>query len=138
MIDWPWLIPLSAICALIGALIGGALGYAGARLIYDRVIRSVEVEVECAAARIVAPVTVELSLKVPNLAPISVPVEAEIVTPLGNVELTRRIIEEAPAIGPRALARIFQISTSTAQTYYVQSLKPARSDAPAEPPQADA
>jgi len=112
-----------ALAGVIGGLVGGALGYAGARAIYDRIVRNVMIEIEATAATITAPVIVDLRLHVPDLEPISVPVEAEIVNATPNVELTRRLLDEAPQLGPRALARIFQCSTSTAQTYYVQSAK---------------
>jgi hypothetical protein len=126
---------LTGFAVVCGAL-GGAIGYTGARLTYARITRYVEVEVEvqAVAARIVAPVQIDLRVNVPTMEPICVPVEAEIVNHTPNVELTRRLLDEAPQLGPRALSRIFQCSTSTAQTYYVQSAKAGGANVtPAEP-----
>lgn len=119
------LLLMLAFFAVLCGGIGGAVGYAAARLTYDRISRYVEVEVDvqAVAARIVAPVQIDLHVTVPELAAISVPVEAELVANTPNLELTRRLLEEAPQLGPRALSRILRCSTSTAQTYYVQSLK---------------
>jgi hypothetical protein len=115
---------LAAFAVICGAT-GGAIGYIVSRAAYERIQRFVEVEVDVqtVTARIVAPVQVDLQVNVPNMAPISVPVEAELVNSTPNVELTRRLLDEAPQLGPRALARIFQCAPSTAQTYYVQSAK---------------
>lgn len=114
---------LAIVASCIGGMVGGSLGYAGARAIYDRIVRDVLVEIETTTATITAPVVVDLRINQPTLEPISVPVEAELVGASTNLDLTRRLLEEAPQLGPRALSRILQCSTSTAQTYYVQSLK---------------
>lgn len=131
------LIALLALFAILCGGIGGAIGYLASRAAYERIQRFVEVEVDvqAVAARIVAPITVDLRVNQPTLEPISVPVEAELINSTPNIEMTRRLLDEAPQLGPRALARIFQCSPSTAQTYYVQSSR-SRSE-PEQPEQTD-
>ena len=113
--------------AALGGLIGGAIGMlAAVELIrFGARKQKVEVEIEARATttRLIAPVDIALSITTPTKALVTIPVETEIVTaPTRGAELTGRIIAEAPQIGPRALARIFECSTATAQDWYVKSL----------------
>lgn len=127
MDDLTWA-ALLAVSMVTAGMIGGAVGYAGAWAIIRRVERDVIVRVEPQTARIVAPVQVDLRVNVPKLEAISVPVETELVQSTPNVELTRRLLKEVPAVGQRALARILEVSPSTAATYYSAAIQ-YRSDA---------
>ena len=117
-----WLLILT-IYGVICGLVGGALGYAGTRGLYDRIVRQVEIEVAPTKGVIRAPVHVDLSIRVPDLQTIQVPVEGVLVSPTPNVEIAARIVKNWPAIRGRGLATIFDVSTSTGQAYYNAALK---------------
>lgn len=119
-----WLISgIAVLAALIGGLVGGGVGYMGASALYDRIVR--RVEIEATAARVTAPVRVDLEVRTPRLTPISVPVEAELVQATPNVELVARMLQETPDLGVRQIARILGVAPATAQSYVVKGLRVA-------------
>jgi hypothetical protein len=128
MADMTWALVM-VVGMIVAGIVGGAVGYAGAWAIIRRVERDVVVTVQPQTARVVASVQVDLRVNVPKLEAISVPVETQLVQSTPNVELCRRILQEAPTVGQRALARILAVSPSTAATYYTAATHPGRSDA---------
>ena len=116
------LLTFTAYGVVVG-LVAGALGYSAARSAYARIVRQVEIEVTPTTGYIRAPVHVDLSVRVPDLQTIQVPVEGVLVSPTPNVEIAARIVRHWPAIRGRGLATIFDVSTSTGQTYYNAALK---------------
>lgn len=116
------LLTFTAYGIVIG-LVAGAIGYTAARRTYERIVRQVEIEVAPTTGYIRAPVHVDLSVRVPELQTIQVPVEGVLVSPTPNAEIAARIVKNWPAIRGRGLATIFDVSSSTGQAYYNAALK---------------
>ena len=91
------------VAALLGGLIGGAVGMlAAVELIrFSARKQKVDVEVEARATttRLVAPVDIALHITTPSQATVMIPIETEIISaPTRGAELTGRLLTEAPQL----------------------------------------
>lgn len=116
---------------LIAGLVGGAVGYAGASAAWRRGVKAVDVELEVDAQVIQRTVQarIPVTFDVPAVH-LKVPVEIETVQPVGSkAELAAKILAEAPAMGVREMARILDVSPSTASGYMAKCSPELRSGA---------
>ena len=116
---------------LIAGMVGGAVGYAGASAAWRRGVKAVDVDLEVDAQVIQRSVQAKIpvTFDVPPVR-IVVPVEIETVQPVGSkAEMAAKILAEAPAIGVREMARILDVSPSTASGYMSKCSPELRSGA---------
>jgi hypothetical protein len=130
-------IALLALLGMYGCLcgvLGGAAGMILTQRTYERIVRRVTVEVEAqpVTARITAPAVVDVQVRVPAIAPLTVPI---VMAPTPTTrELADRVLAAVPDIGPTSLAEIIGCAKSTAHTI-IQEWRQTSGAPDVEPPQ---